>query len=306
MILLSVTLSATVMKSGYGFDRLHVKVVLSRSMDEQRRVQSLRQSFTRTIIVYFLCQCAIFCIFAIPGGFFSASAIVFFLTSVGFHAFLLLLLNFFIDDFRKEATQEKLSSINLANRITLIRVSTLPTLLFLVIAARSYRIRYPLLILVVFIFITDFLDGYISRKDNEVTKAGRMMDSASDYSLLIVLTLVFYYYRLIPIWFLVLVLARLGLQILFMAVLIAVKRKIEPTATFMGKVAVASIMVVYSVEVFGLIAGELPLLLKNTIEWTVAILVIASIGDKAISFVASMKGTKPERRIPDGIDKERP
>lgn len=274
-------------------------------MDEHRRVQSLRQSFTRTIIVYFLCQCAVFSVFAIPGGFFAAFGNVFFFTSAGFHAFLLLMLNFFIDDFRKEATQEKLSFINLANKITLIRVSTLPTLLHLVIAARSYRIRYPLLILVVFIFITDFLDGYISRKDNEVTKAGRMMDSASDYSLLIVLTLVFHYYRLIPIWFLVLVLTRLGLQVLFMAILIAVKRRIEPTATFMGKVAVASIMVVYSVEVFGLIAGELPLFLKNTIEWTVAVLIIASIGDKAISFAASMKGAKLERRIPDGIDKER-
>jgi len=275
-------------------------------MDEQRRVQSLRQSFARTIIVYFLCQCAVFCVFALPSGFFAAFGTAFFFTSVGFHAFLLFLLNLFIDDFRKEATQEKLSFINLANKITLIRVSTLPTLLFLVVAARSYRIRYPLLILVVFIFITDFLDGYISRRDNEVTKAGRMMDSASDYSLLIVLTLVFHYYRLIPIWFLVLVLTRLGLQVLFMAILIAIKRRIEPKATFMGKVAVASIMVVYSVEVFGLIAGELPLLLKNTIEWTVAALIVASIGDKAISFAASLKGAKLERRISDGIDKERP
>lgn len=275
-------------------------------MDEQRRVQSLRQSFARTIIVYFLCQCAVFCVFALPGGFFAAFGTAFILTSASFHVFLLLLLNVFIDDFRKEATQEKLSSINLANKITLVRVSTLPTLLFLVVAARSYRIRYPLLILVVFIFVTDFLDGYISRKDNEVTKAGRMMDSASDYSLLIVLTLVFHYYRLIPIWFLVLVLTRLGLQVLFMAILITVKRRIEPTATFMGKVAVASIMFVYSVEVFGLIAGELPLLLKNTIEWTVAVLIVASIGDKAISFAAAMKGLKFERRISDGIDKERP
>lgn len=275
-------------------------------MDEPTRVKSLRQSITKTIVAYFITQCAVFCAFALPGGFFMEFWRQFLVTSGGFHIFLYFLLNRFKDDFRKEASREKLSSINLANRITLIRVSTLPTLLYLVIAAKHYRIRYPLLILVVFIFITDFLDGYVSRKANEVTKAGRMMDSASDYCLLIVLTLIFRYYRLIPIWFLILVLARLGVQVLLVTILIIIRQKIEPKTTFMGKVAVASIMVVYSFEVLGLIAGELPLALKNTIEWIVAALVMVSIGDKIISFVSTLKEARLERRIPDGNDKERP
>lgn len=274
-------------------------------MDELTRARNLRRSIAKTVLLYFLCQCAVFCAFAVPGKFFAAFWRQFLCTSAGFHIFLYFLLNYFKNDFRKEATGEKLSSINLANRITLIRVSTLPTLLYLVIAAKHYRIRYPLLVLVVFIFITDFLDGYVSRKANEVTKAGRMMDSASDYCLLIVLTLIFRYYRLIPIWFLVLVLARLGIQVLLMGILIVIKQKIEPKTTFMGKVAVASIMVVYSFEVLGLIAGELPLVLKTTIEWIVAALIVASIGDKIISFTSSLREAKLERRIPDGNDKER-
>jgi hypothetical protein len=146
-------------------------------MDEPMRLKSLRRSITITITSYFVAQFAIFSAFALPGGFFSTFWIEFLFTSGGFHLFLFLLLLLFQDDFRKESTQEKLTSINLANRITLIRVSTLPTLLFLVIAAKNYRIRYPLLILVIFIFVTDFLDGYVSRKANEVTKAGKMMDS---------------------------------------------------------------------------------------------------------------------------------
>lgn len=275
-------------------------------MDEPLRMNSLRRSITQTILFYLFAQFAVFSAFAIPGGFFATFWIEFLVTSASFHLFLYLLLIFFRDDFRKEATQEKLASINLANKITLIRVSTLPTLLFLVIAAKHYRIRYPLLVLVVFIFITDFLDGYISRKDNEVTKVGKMMDSASDYSLLIVLTLVFRYYRLIPIWFLVLVLLRLGIQVLLMAILIVIRKRIEPATTWMGKIAVASIMIAYSVEVLGLIMGGMPMLLKNVIEWAVAAVVVVSIGDKIISFAACMKEAKLERRIPDGIDKERP
>ena len=275
------------------------------TMDELMRTMSLRRSISKTISLYFIAQCAIFAAFALPGGFIREFWAQFLCSSGGFHIFLCVLLFRFKEDFRKESTGEKLASINLANRITLIRVSTLPTLLFLVIAAKHYRIRFPLLILVVFIFATDFLDGYVSRKANEVTKVGRMMDSASDYCLLIVLTLVFYYYRLIPIWFLVLVLARLGVQVFLMAILIIIRQKVEPKTTIMGKVAVASIMVVYSLEVLGLIAGQLPTMLKSAIEYIVAAVVIVSIGDKVISFASSLREAKLERRISDGNDKER-
>jgi len=275
-------------------------------MDEHERIRSLRASITKTVILYFALQCVLFCAFAIPGGFLDTFWWRFFGVSAEFHLFLHILLTCFRDDFRKEATQEKLATINVANRITLIRVSTMPTLLFLVIAAKTYRIRYPLLVLVVAIFATDFLDGYVSRKANEVTKAGRMMDSASDYCLIVVLTFVFRYYRLIPIWFLALVLIRLGIQVVLMGTLIVVKRRVEPKTTPMGKVAVASIMVAYSFEVLGLITGTFPTAAKNAIEWLAAAIVVASIGDKIKSFVSSLKETEPERRISNGDDKERP
>jgi phosphatidylglycerophosphate synthase len=275
-------------------------------MEESERKKSLRLSIVLTSVAYFLIQCCVFLCFSLPGKFFNAYWAPFFFTSLAFHAFLYILLIFFMEDFRKEGSGEKLSSINLANRITLIRVSTLPTLLYLVLAARDYKIRYPLLVLVVFIFATDFLDGYVSRKGKEVTKAGRMMDSASDYSLLIVLTIVFRYYKLIPIWFLVLVMTRLGIQVLLMGTLIVVKKKIDPKTTFMGKVAVASIMVLYSVELLGLITMGLPNSFKSLLEAIVGAIVVASVGDKILSFVRSLKGTQAERRIFDGDDKKRP
>ena len=83
------------------------------------------------------------------------------------------------------------------------------------------------------------------------------------------------------------------------------KKKIEPKTTIMGKVAVASIMVVYSIEVLGLILGTLPRQLKNSVEYIVAAVIVASIGDKAISFASSLREAKLERRIPDGTDKKR-
>lgn len=267
--------------------------------NESQRRKRLRLSILLTTGLYFLIQCLTFSAFAVPGKFFDVYWKQFAGVSFGFHLFLISLMFYFLDDFTKEATGEKLSSINLANRITLIRVSTLPTLLFLVIAARNYKIRYPLLVLVVFIFITDFLDGYVSRKANEVTRIGRMMDSTSDYSLLIVLSLVFRYYKLIPAWFLILVLVRLGIQVVLVAILIVIKQKIEPKTTIMGKVAVASIMITYSVEVLGLIIGGLPSLVRNIIEWIVAGILVASIGDKIWSFFTALNEHN-SRRIDNG------
>ena len=274
-------------------------------MDETGSRTSLRMSILGSIVLYFILQCLVFLAFSLKAGFFSAYWLPFSATSLLFHALLYFLMLLFIEDFRKESDGVLLSSINLANRITLLRVSTLPTLLYLVIAAKSFHIRYPLLILVVCIFATDFLDGYVSRKGKEVTKVGRMMDSASDYSLLIVLSVVFRYYRIIPAWFLILVLIRLGIQTLLMAILIAVKKRIEPTSTLMGKIAVASIMVVYSVELLILLIGSVPDPIKDGVEWAAAAILIASIGDKILSFARSAGCVRPSGRISNGNDKER-
>jgi phosphatidylglycerophosphate synthase len=274
-------------------------------MEETGRRTSLKMSILGTTVLYFFLQCLVFLAFSLKAGFFGLYWLSFGLTSFLFHSLLFVLMHVFIEDFRKESDGVLLGSINLANRITLFRVSTLPTLLYLVIAAKRFPIRSPLLVLVVCIFATDFLDGYISRKANEVTKIGRMMDSASDYSLLIVLSVVFRYYKIIPAWFLILVLLRLGIQTLLMAVLIVVRKRIEPTSTFMGKVAVASIMVAYSIELVILLIGSVPAPVKNGIEWAAAAIIAASIVDKIVSFARSCGCAEPSGRISDGNDKER-
>lgn len=274
-------------------------------MDEAETVKSLRRSISLTVALYFLIQCAIFAAYALAGGFLAAYWSRFLAASLSFHIVLVILLILFRNDFRKEPTGELLAGINAANRITLIRLSTLPTLLFLVMAAKEYRIRYSLLALVVFIFATDFLDGYISRKGKEITKIGRMMDSASDYALLVVLTIVFRYYDLIPRWFYFIVLARLGIQTLLMFVLIIIKRTVEPRTTIMGKVAVASIMVAYCVEMLAMISKPFPQAIKSAIEAIVAVILAASIGDKIASFASSLKDAKAVGRNGNGKDKER-
>jgi phosphatidylglycerophosphate synthase len=171
----------------------------------------------------------------------------------------------------------------------------MPTLLVLVMAAKEYKIRIPLLVLVALIFLTDFFDGRISRRNNQVTRVGKMMDSASDYTLLVVLSVIFQYYLLIPAWFFVLVLVRLGIQALFMAILVIVKKRIEPNSTFMGKLTVASIMVLYTLEIIQLAVNAPSLLVFRIAEWVVAIIIVIGIFDKIVSFFDALK-SKPSAR----------
>lgn len=259
---------------------------------EEERIASLRRSILITTSIFFIVQCTLFLIFSLSAGFDSKYWSMFLPISGGFHIVILIMLLLFQDDFTIESTGEKLDHVNFANIITLSRVSTMPTLLVLVMAAKQYSIKIPLLILVALIFLTDFFDGRISRKTNQVTRVGRMMDSTSDYTLLVVLSVIFQYYSLIPRWFFTLVLLRLGIQALLMAILAIVKKHIEPNSTFMGKVTVASIMVLYTLEIIQLAVQAPPLLVFRIAEWIVAIIIVIGIFDKIASFFDALK-SKP-------------
>jgi phosphatidylglycerophosphate synthase len=260
-------------------------------------IDRLGKSIIGAILAYFVVQLGIFAAFAtlaaparasLPAGFAAERGPTFLAVAVAYHALLLSMLLLFKRDFVKVPSGEALTRVNLANVVTMFRLTSMPTLLFLVLAAKDYRIRLPLLGLVVLVFATDFVDGYISRKAKEVTRIGKMMDSTSDYVLLIVLTIVFYYFSLVPPWFFLLVTARLGLQVAFVFILIAVKRSIDPKTTFLGKAAVASIMVLYAIEVLRLIFGLGRIGLVAGLEWATAAIVLVSMVDKAAAFAREL------------------
>ncbi|SEF46279.1 CDP-diacylglycerol--glycerol-3-phosphate 3-phosphatidyltransferase [Caloramator fervidus] len=69
--------------------------------------------------------------------------------------------------------------MNLANRLTILRIILVPVFLFFI----AIKIKYGNF-LAAFIFIvaaiTDTLDGYIARKRKEITKFGKFMDPLAD------------------------------------------------------------------------------------------------------------------------------
>ncbi len=252
------------------------------------RLDSLTRSFISVLTVYQLAQIGLFALYSVPLGFFASYAIPFGLSSIGFHCLLFVMLEVFKGDFVIEPDGRKLDRVNLANAITLFRVSTLPTILFIIIASKDYPMRFQLVALIAIVFATDFLDGYVSRRGKEATRVGRMMDSASDYSLLFVISLVFHYFHIIPAWFFILLALRLTGQGAMVLAVLAVKKRLTPRTSFLGKATVASTMILYALELLRFIA-DIPRIAYSTLEYVAGAIIAVSIIDKVVIMIQDLK-----------------
>ncbi len=72
--------------------------------------------------------------------------------------------------------------MNLANRITMLRIILAFVFAFLFLPGLDKIWWIKLIALIIFIFaaISDFLDGFIAKRDNMVTDFGRLMDPIAD------------------------------------------------------------------------------------------------------------------------------
>lgn len=241
----------------------------------------LIRSFIVVLCIQQGIQFGIFASYSLPIGFFQSYAAPFISISMGFHCFIFFMLYLFRGDFVIEPSGRKLEHINWANTITLFRLSTMPTILFVILASKDYAIRFELVALVALVFATDFLDGYVSRTFKEMTRAGKMLDSSSDYTLLFVISLVFHYFHIIPLWFMWLLILRLAGQFAMVGIVLAVKKRVTPKTSFFGKATIASTMMLYAFELLRFVA-DIPPTVYNMLELIVGIIVGLSILDKIL------------------------
>jgi phosphatidylglycerophosphate synthase len=217
--------------------------------------------------------------------------------SIAYHASLTGVLFARWQDFHVESSGEQLSRVNLSNSLTFGRLSSIPTILYFIVQASSYPILAVILPLMCVVFATDFLDGIIARRRNQITFVGRYLDSSSDYIMIIAVSVIFYYYQLIPLWFFILIMCRLVLFAVGMALLTLRVGKANPLATFLGKASIFALMVLYVMEIAGLFGvpwiGNA--LVVRVVEYVVALVVVVSMVDKAI-FLRTMFRKAPPRQ----------
>ena len=135
-----------------------------------------------------------------------------------------------------------------ASKITLVRVAFIPLLTVLMYMSNGASNLWMWLSLGVFIIasLTDYVDGHIARKHNQVTDFGKFLDPLADKLLVIAAMCMFCQWGKMPAWALMIVLTRefavTGLR------LVAVGNGTVIAAGWSGKVKTASTMIALCVQ----------------------------------------------------------
>ena len=133
--------------------------------------------------------------------------------------------------------------MTLASKITLIRVAFIPVYMVLMYLGGGQPNLWMWIALGVFILasLTDFVDGQIARKYNQVSDFGKFLDPLADKLLTIACMTMFCQWGQVPAWALMIVLTRefavTGLR------LVAVGKGVVIAAGWSGKVKTACSMV---------------------------------------------------------------
>lgn len=99
--------------------------------------------------------------------------------------------------------------MNLPNKLTMLRmVMVVVFVVFMCLPTKLEWARYVALAVFVLASITDFLDGYISRKNNLVTKFGKIMDPLADKMLVASGFILIAAAGIIPAWMAVVIVIR--------------------------------------------------------------------------------------------------
>jgi CDP-diacylglycerol--glycerol-3-phosphate 3-phosphatidyltransferase len=108
-----------------------------------------------------------------------------------------------------------MKEVNLATRITLMRLLMSPVFLIVYFYDRnpdftdnSLLLQMTAVLLSIFFVVTDGLDGYFARKRNEVTKLGKYLDPFSDKICTMTIFLCFVASNYVPVWMVALVFYR--------------------------------------------------------------------------------------------------
>ena len=83
--------------------------------------------------------------------------------------------------------------MNLPNKLTILRILLIPVCIVLI----ALKWHFPAAVVFAVASITDFLDGYLARRDNLVTNFGKFADPVAD-KLLVLTAMVFAVFTVYP------------------------------------------------------------------------------------------------------------
>jgi CDP-diacylglycerol--glycerol-3-phosphate 3-phosphatidyltransferase len=124
-------------------------------------------------------------------------------------------------------------------------------------------------------YITDLLDGFLARKLNQVTELGKIIDPLSDKICVTVLVLILLYLNRIPLLYVVIVVLRDVLILVFGSYLKR-KKKVTLMSNYPGKAAVFCIGLIILFSVINIGHNELLITLRSFLYYISVILIFYS------------------------------
>lgn len=162
-------------------------------------------------------------------------------------------------------------TMNMPNRLTISRMVMVPFFVAFMLTGHN--------VIASFIFIiaslTDTLDGYLARKNNQITVFGKFMDPLAD-KLLVCSALICLTVRAnnpVPAWIVIIIIAREFIISGFR--LIAAQKGVVIAANFWGKAKTVSQMAMVILKIFDF--GGFPGLLGEILMWTALVLTVISL-----------------------------
>jgi cardiolipin synthase (CMP-forming) len=132
-------------------------------------------------------------------------------------------------------------------------------------------------------YITDILDGWLARKLDEVTEAGKVIDPLADKIYVAVITTILVIQNRLPLWFVVAVIAR-DLVIMFAGLYVARRTGFVLPSNVPGKIAVFCIIVLMVC-----IVAELPAISVQVSLVAACVMLTVSFGVYVVRFVELLR-----------------
>ena len=194
--------------------------------------------------------------------------------------------------------QRRAACLTLPNALTLLRLSSIPTLTLMWSHGPRAGAAPALVAITAAIFLTDLLDGALARRHGQVTRMGGYLDSGSDYLALLALAGLLAARGIMPAWLAALLIVRLVLNAIAMAVIKIRDRNYTPRPTTWGKISVAAAMALITAELLvhaasaphppapG-VAGTMQI-----VELATALILAISLADKARYFRRALNASR--------------
>ena len=145
--------------------------------------------------------------------------------------------------------------LTVPNLLSFARIAILPVI-YLDLTADPDRFLRAFVLLAVFA-TTDWFDGYLARRFDQVSKLGALLDPISDRFLFVVVGIGFVVADLLPLWALLVLLAR-DAAVMAVGAFLLVRGAATPEVTKVGKAATFGLMWAFPTFLLAAIVGDGP------------------------------------------------